>query len=481
MTSPSESKIIYDSNCSIFNGRLCSLRIVVVPHSGDNIKIRVTSSSDASILLDRNTETKECVKLTTVLKGIMDARSKDPTILGPRVEPTPGESEFPFQLVIEPGQPNSDVIIIPLSHPSSQERCDYVLQLYAKEKAQNQALLSKSEELSKQLHTSKIEYSSLKTRCEFQEKEIALLRQLTERQLPESVNRKRSRVESETSPVKKRRCRCVDDGESCGSECEGDDEEEEEMEDVENDVEMFRAAASQLQLSGRTAHNVEVSSGGGEPNETEQMSLMKQLEKLSSVIVKAPNMPSTSSMSTMHIKVEETPEQSGPLVVQDKSNPEDQIKSVKKVVGVVQYVICQLCPEEEQKSMDPANQQQMEEHFLDKHVDKEKKKCEACPSDQFQPHNIGQHYRLHTNSVYACQHCGKRGRRNYLLSHVRTHTGERPYSCDTCSKSFSDASTLRRHRLVHTGEKKYQCPVCGRAIARKDNVKVHIRSHGIHV
>lgn len=94
----------------------------------------------------------------------------------------------------------------------------------------------------------------------------------------------------------------------------------------------------------------------------------------------------------MHIKMENGKEQSGPLLLRNSPNDQNQ-----KVVGVVQYVICQLCPEEEQKSMDLSNQKQMEEHFLNKHVDKEKKKCEACPSDQFQPHNIGQHYRLHTN------------------------------------------------------------------------------------
>ncbi|EFP11668.1 hypothetical protein CRE_27760 [Caenorhabditis remanei] len=297
-----------------------------------------------------------------------------------------------------------------------------------------------------------------------------------------------------------------------------------------------RSGRSLFPDSPNSKISVEVSSDGGK--DKNEMSLIKQLEQISSVIVKvsfwisvvsehtvtgsqfyrcrllyydskllldrvtvtgffdlcpaypltnlkhfkeiaAPNLPSTS---TMHIKMEDGQEESGPIVIQGQGSSEDSSPGVKqKVVGVVQYVICQLCPEEEQKSMDLSNQQQMEEHFLDKHVDKEKRKCEACPSDQFQPHNIGQHYRLHTNSVYACQHCGKRGRRNYLMSHVRTHTGERPYSCDTCSKSFSDASTLRRHRLVHTGEKKYQCPVCGRAIARKDNVKVHIRSHGIHV
>ncbi|KAK8375755.1 hypothetical protein O3P69_008480 [Scylla paramamosain] len=80
--------------------------------------------------------------------------------------------------------------------------------------------------------------------------------------------------------------------------------------------------------------------------------------------------------------------------------------------------------------------------------------------------------------LHQCPFCKYSAvRKDHITKHIRTHTGEKPFSCPFCTYGAASKDNLKLHIRTHTGEKPFNCPYCPFRAARKDSLQIHIRIH----
>ncbi|KPJ17511.1 Zinc finger protein 160 [Papilio machaon] len=126
-------------------------------------------------------------------------------------------------------------------------------------------------------------------------------------------------------------------------------------------------------------------------------------------------------------------------------------------------------------------------------------RCVQCPAALATRNSLNKHVRaVHAGARpparHVCDTCGRAFRgKSVLMNHVRTHTGEKPFSCAECGRRFTQRTAMRTHtRLVHLKVRRnakvsvytdrhvstctlYSCAECGRRFTQRTAMRTHTR------
>ena len=106
--------------------------------------------------------------------------------------------------------------------------------------------------------------------------------------------------------------------------------------------------------------------------------------------------------------------------------------------------------------------------------------CDLCneiftSKDKMKRHKNRHHDGLKTTK---CPVCLKLIESGSFSVHSFVHTGEKPFVCSICQKSFNNPGSLSRHRRSHSeNENKYPCNICGKLFPSKINLTMHTKCH----
>ncbi|GAB6019041.1 hypothetical protein CHUAL_000669 [Chamberlinius hualienensis] len=125
----------------------------------------------------------------------------------------------------------------------------------------------------------------------------------------------------------------------------------------------------------------------------------------------------------------------------------------------------------------------LKRHRLVKHSNKEYLRCPICEEFIKQRGTFITHLRTHTGErPHSCpvEGCDKSFKSlSQVAAHVRIHK-EGMFECSQCNRKFKTKFHLKRHSVVHTGEKPFKCDFCDYYCNVKGNINKHVRLvHGM--